>query len=1354
MKEERDYYLGIDMGTSSVGWAVTDKKYNLLKARGKDLWGVRLFKEAETSASRRLARVSKRRRNREIARIGLLKELFSDEIHRIDSGFYQRLSESKYKIADKMSGSKNGIFADANFDDRTYYKKYPTVYHLRKELIESKNEHDIRLVFLALLSMFKNRGHFLNSNLEAESDANLETLFDILANMLEEELELNFGKIREIKELETILHNKELSRTQIVEKIAALLCITRKDKAKYEIIKAICGLKFTFSIIFGEEFFEEAQVKASVSFRDSNYDEKLGELVGQIDETLFEIIEVMKQIHDQLLLLNVKKGHEYISFARVESYEKHKSDLQKLKDVIKQHCLEKYDEIFRLKETGTYSAYVGSSNAYGRFRRNVKDRKVEDLYGTLKKMLKSCPEDDMRIKEIMIDIENDNFLPKQQTTANSVIPNQLHLVEMKAILKNAETYLPFLKETDETGLSVSKKIMALFEFQIPYYVGPLNDYHKNKGGNAWVVRNSYERIYPWNFETVIDTQKTSEVFIERLLKRCTYIKNQTVLPKNSLIYEKYMVLNELNNLRVRGEKLPISLKQELYDVVFTIGKKVTRKKLNDFLCSRGVIKKEETNVVTGVDGDFSQSLSSYGKFYAIFGDLLKQEETIQMAEQIIFWGTIYGQDKTFYKENIEKHYGDQLNENQIKRILGFKFRDWGRLSRGLLEMQGTNKSTGETLSLIQMLWHYDDNLMELFSDRYTYSENLVDENNEVLKSLVEFEYSDLNGLYLSAPVKRMVWQTVLIARELEAVLGKGPERIFVEMARGEGEKGKRTTSRKNRLTALYKSCKNDTRDWVGELDGLSENDLRSKKLYLYYMQKGKCMYSGETIELSELFNKNMYDIDHIYAQHYVKDDSLENNLVLVKKELNISKGDSYPVSSAIYERQHEFWKSLLSKDRNDGFISREKYKRLVCREPLTDEQLAGFINRQLVETRQGTKAITQILGRTLPNSEMVFVKAGNVSDFRRNFELVKSRIVNDFHHAQDAYLTIAVGNTHHVKFTKNPMQFIKQYRMNKKDNVYHMDKIFSFEVKRGNEVAWTLENKQGKSSLGIVREVMTKNTVLVTRMTYEGHGELFNATLYGAEKSKKGTYVPFKSSDKRLRNVEEYGGYSSVSTAHFFLVEHDEKGKRVRNIEALPLMLREKIGDSIELLEDYCRSELELINPSVRLNKIKLMSLVKKDGYFVNLSGKAGGQILVWNAVSLILSSKWVSYVKKVENSIKLNECVSEISKEQNNSLYDELVMKHEVSVFSMRVNPIFGVLKKGKTKFSQLSELNQCKVLVEILRTTQLGPVFGNLVDIGGSKSTGTLKINSKISSCNQFVLVNQSFTGLYRSEIDLLKI
>ncbi len=32
---EKNYYLGLDMGTSSVGWAVTDENYNLMRKKVK-----------------------------------------------------------------------------------------------------------------------------------------------------------------------------------------------------------------------------------------------------------------------------------------------------------------------------------------------------------------------------------------------------------------------------------------------------------------------------------------------------------------------------------------------------------------------------------------------------------------------------------------------------------------------------------------------------------------------------------------------------------------------------------------------------------------------------------------------------------------------------------------------------------------------------------------------------------------------------------------------------------------------------------------------------------------------------------------------------------------------------------------------------------------------------------------------------------------------------------------------------------------------------------------------------------------------------------------------------------------------
>ena len=82
------------------------------------------------------------------------------------------------------------------------------------------------------------------------------------------------------------------------------------------------------------------------------------------------------------------------------------------------------------------------------------------------------------------------------------------------------------------------------------------------------------------------------------------------------------------------------------------------------------------------------------------------------------------------------------------------------------------------------------------------------------------------------------------------------------------------------------------------------------------------MYSGEVIDLEDLWDNTKYDIDHIYPQSKTMDDSL-NNRVLVKKVYNAKKSDVYPLREDIRKKMSPFWKSLL----DSGFISREKYTR-------------------------------------------------------------------------------------------------------------------------------------------------------------------------------------------------------------------------------------------------------------------------------------------------------------------------------------------------------------------------------------------------------------------------------------------
>lgn len=406
------YFMGLDMGTSSVGWAVTDEHYQLLRRKGKDMWGIREFEEAATAVERRTHRVSRRRRQRQVARIGLLQEYFHDAIHQVDPNFYQRLKNSKYHEEDKdeIVRESNGIFNDAEYTDKEYFKEFPTIFHLRQELIKSKEPHDVRLVYLALVNMFKHRGHFLNATLSADGESRkIKDIYTDFVDKAAEQLGVSFATDIRYEELENYLSSNDLSRKRKGELIAELLHVTRKDKQQYALIECMLGLDKSVKLMFGDTLPEDFDKTIKVNFSDIAFEEKATEISEAIGEEKYDLILIMKEIYDAAILNRIMNGYTYLSDARVAEYEKHKSDLACLKHYIKEYgTQQQFDFLFRGTEKGSYSAYVHSVNSHEKQRRNMAGNKKEDLYSALKKMLKDMPENEEKTC-IMMQIELDNF---------------------------------------------------------------------------------------------------------------------------------------------------------------------------------------------------------------------------------------------------------------------------------------------------------------------------------------------------------------------------------------------------------------------------------------------------------------------------------------------------------------------------------------------------------------------------------------------------------------------------------------------------------------------------------------------------------------------------------------------------------------------------------------------------------------------------------------------------------------------------------------------------------------------------------------------------------------------------------
>lgn len=1369
--DRKEYFIGLDMGTDSVGWAVTDTNYNVIKFNQKALWGVRLFDGAKTAAERRGFRTSRRRLQRRNQRLNWLQNIFSEEIAKKDPGFFQRLKESMFSPEDKRSDFEENpgrfsLFNDSDYTDKEYHKEYPTISHLKADLLEKDQKFDIRLIYLAVHNIMKKRGHFLFDDVSSDEEITFDIGFDSLNDYLEDS---GFDRIilNDKEEFAAALINKKLKASDKTKELFKFTNYTDKNKHIKAIFSLISGGNGNISELYNDESLKELK-----SIKLANYESFEAELSEALGDD-FELINRLKAVYDWALFESIIKSgnnkNRYISVARKNIYEKHAEDLKLLKQLVRKYLTpEDYREFFRLcdPKTKNYTAYSGNYSDKSpkpvRKKKSGEDEKAannpsaarEEFYKYIKKKFKPF-EDKEDVKVIISAMDEKDFLPKQVCPENGLIPRQINERELKRILENSSKYYPFLnKITDDSGLTTAEKILQVFNFKIPYYIGPLNKNSKF----AWLERTD-EKIYPWNFSEVVDTKKSAENFIVRMTAKCTYT-GADVLPKDSLLYSKYMVLNEINNLKINGEPITVEQKQGIYNDLFMRYKTVKIKAFNEYLKSNLAVT--DGDVVSGIDMEtgIKASLSSYHTFR----NILENYKDEEMVEDIIRHIVLFGDDKKLIKSYISEKYGHILSEADIKYAASKKFTGWGRLSKELLtKIYHVDKETGEAKSIITSMWEDNKNLMELLSCEYDYMDKAIEYKKEHMPHGANSVKDFIEESYASPSVKRAIIQATGIINEIEKIMKAPPKRIFIEMAREKEDPKKKKKneakrkSRKDQLIELYKKCSEEEPELFASLQNTDEEKLRKDSFYFYYAQFGQCMYSGERISLERISSD--YDIDHIYPRSKTKDDSLDNR-VLVKKELNRDKTDEFPINPNTQEKMINFWNKLEKK----GMISKEKYKRLTRTSEFTDSELAGFINRQLVETRQSSKVTAEILQSLYgDNSEIVYVKGGNVSDFRKGSvnkktgeierkAFVKCRDINDYHHAKDAYLNIVVGNVYHIKFTKSPANFIKELK--KRNQTYSLNKVFDYPVQRGGETAW-IPGKDG--TFAAVERQMSKNNILFTRLAYEVKGGFYDQQLL-----KKGFgQASIKTSDERFDlDRKKYGGYNNCYGAYFTYVEHDNKKKRIRSIEPV-FILNKSVFEEDPV--KYCTEVLNLKNPVVLIKQIKIDSLISIDGFRGHISGRTGKQIILKNANQLLIEDLWHDYVKKLSKYLgRCKDAQKEltitkfdgITKEENLMLYDVITEKLNTKLYAVKYGTPYITLKENRDKFENLSAHDQAVILSNILNMLKCNSVSADLKLLTGKAGIGILLISKNLYNYlkSEIKLVNQSITGVFEKTVDLL--
>lgn len=1369
----KDYYVGLDIGTSSVGWAVTDESYNVLKFNRKKMWGVRLFDEAKTAEERRTFRGARRRLDRKKERINLLQDFFAEEIAKVDPNFFLRLDNSDLYMEDKDQKlkSKYTLFNDKSFKDKDFHKKYPTIHHLLMDLIEDDSKKDIRLVYLACHYLLKNRGHFIFEGQKFDNNGSINFSINKLLVHLHDYYDIDIEiNSEDMKKLITILSDKTLGKNTKKKELKSIIGDTKFLKA---ISAIMIGSKQNLADLFeNPEDFDDSIIE-SVEFSNADYDKNYSKLELALGDKI-ALVNILKEIYDSSILENLlkeadksKDGNKYISNAFVKKYDKHGADLKEFKRLIRKYNKAAYTDIFRSeKSTENYVAYTKSSISNNKRVKADKFADQETFYNFIEKHLQTLKDninkaggnqsDLETVDKMLEDKEFNNFMPKIKSSDNGVIPYQLKLMELNKILENQSKHHEFLNASDEYG-SVCDKIASIMEFRIPYYVGPLNSESKY----AWIKKRKDSKIKPWNFKDVVDLDSSREEFIDNLIGRCTYLKDEKVLPKASLLYNEYMVLNELNNLKLNEMPITEEIKKSIFENLFKEKKKVTLKAVSNLL-------KKDFNItgeilLSGTDGDFKQSLNSYIDFKNILGEKIDSDACRAKVEEIIKLIVLYVDDKFYLQKKIKSAYKNDFTDNEIKKMSALNYKDWGRLSKKLLiKVEGADKETGESGSIMHFMREYNHNLMELLSNRFTFTEE-IQKLNPIDERKLSYEMVD--ELYLSPSVKRMLWQSLRIVDEIRNIMGNDPEKIFIEMARGKEEVKVRKESRKDQLSDFYKKGKKDFIAEIGEerynylLSEIEREDaskFRWDNLYLYYTQLGRCMYSLEPIDISELSSKNIYDQDHIYPKSKIYDDSIENR-VLVKKDLNSKKGNSYPIPDEVLNKNcYAYWKMLYDK----GLIGQKKYTRLTRRTGFKDEELVQFIERQIVETRQATKETANLLKNICKDSEIVYSKAENASRFRQEFDIVKCRTVNDLHHMHDAYINIVVGNVYNTKFTKDPMNFDKE---KEKVRTYNLENMFKYDVKRGNYTAWIADDEKDtvkNATIKRIRKELEGTNYRFTRMNYIESGALFNATLQRKNKGSR----PLKDKGPKS-SIEKYGGYTNINKACFAVLDIKSNNKTERKLMPVEREIYTKQKNdknlSNEIFNKYLKDRFGIEDYRVVYPVVKMRTLLKIDGSYYFITGGSDKTLELRSAIQLILPKKNEWAIKQIdkssENDYLTIERIQYLTEELVDNTFDIIVNKFKTSVFKKSFLNLFqdDKVENMDSKFKSMDFKEKCKTLLMLVKAIRASGVRQDLKSIDLKSDYGRLSSKTNnIRKYQEFKIINQSITGLFENEVDLLKL
>jgi CRISPR-associated endonuclease Csn1 len=457
-----------------------------------------------------------------------------------------------------------------------------------------------------------------------------------------------------------------------------------------------------------------------------------------------------------------------------------------------------------------------------------------------------------------------------------------------------------------------------------------------------------------------------------LIGNCRFEKGHKCMPVSSPIAEEVRLSQDINKLRITskyGEVFELTSEQKSDLFNFLLGnEKISEKDLlkrYQFPTTRGEYK---INYEKGIKGyvfrsKMMQLFSLCNTDFTPFSDFDSTTPEFTNHPFYKLWHLLYATEEI----------------DDLKRVLNAKYSSNSELITGLLKLPIKNDFASlSSRAGRKLLPHLRKGLMYDAACKeagYNHSNSLTKEENETRELIPVDQLPQIKPNQLKNPtVEKILNQLINLLKGLNKD-GYAFDEIRIELARDL----KKNIKERKKLTELNQDNeKNNKRIYevLKELLGApSRKDIEKYKLWEEF--EGCSPYEpNKRIELRDLFNKALYEIEHIIPRSRYFDDSFQNKTIartFINKEKDNQTALDYMTGKG-EDIRHQYTECV----KHNKKLSYSKRRNFLMKGTEIPED---FINRQLNETRYITSETLKLLKSVCRN---VVSTSGSVTDYLRH----------------------------------------------------------------------------------------------------------------------------------------------------------------------------------------------------------------------------------------------------------------------------------------------------------------------------------------------------------------------------------